>query len=143
MGFEDTAGMRDTVVSIAEAYPKLAIAGSALLCYTLLCRALRYQRVRRMRSKYPYKTRDDMAHMTGEEAFEIQRDLMEAEFPFTTNKALQFALFRTYGIPTISKLLVQTKQLSSKEHAPRVCTSPFFTSDIADISPSATSTPKS
>ena len=33
-------------------------------------------------------------------------------FPFVFQKALQFALFRTYGIPSVSKLLVQTKQLS-------------------------------
>ena len=33
------------------------------------------------------------------------------------NKSLQFALFRTYGIPTISKLLVQTTQFSEESTA--------------------------
>ena len=47
-----------------------------------------------------------------EDAFFIQQSLSELEFPFTFEKALQFALFRTYGIPSISKLLVQTGELS-------------------------------
>ncbi|KAH7028366.1 hypothetical protein B0J12DRAFT_714139 [Macrophomina phaseolina] len=129
MGFEevfrplsfalDAAALRKSVLSFAQDHPKLAIGGSALLAYTLLCRALRYQRMRRMRSKYSYRTWDDMAQMTNEEAYEIQKELMQCEFPFTMNKALQFALFRTYGIPTISKLLVQTKQLSDVRYAPR------------------------
>ena len=58
--------------------------------------------------------------MTTTDAQEIQWDLYQLEFPFTTQKSLEFALFRTYGIPTISKLLVQTKQLSDRKHAPKV-----------------------
>jgi len=50
--------------------------------------------------------------MTNTDAFYIQQALVELEFPFMFEKALQFALFRTYGIPSISKLLVQTSQFS-------------------------------
>lgn len=50
--------------------------------------------------------------MTNSDAFFIQQAIVELEFPFIFEKALQFALFRTYGIPTISKLLVQTSQFS-------------------------------
>ncbi|KAL8838047.1 MAG: hypothetical protein Q9170_002283 [Blastenia crenularia] len=50
--------------------------------------------------------------MTDDDAFQIQITLAQLEFPFTFTKALQFALFRTYGIPSISKLLVATSQLS-------------------------------
>ncbi|KAL8929775.1 MAG: hypothetical protein Q9208_000919 [Pyrenodesmia sp. 3 TL-2023] len=50
--------------------------------------------------------------MTDDDAFEIQKIIAEFEFPFTFTKALQFALFRTYGIPSISKLLAATSQLS-------------------------------
>lgn len=57
--------------------------------------------------------------MTAEHAQEITQYVMSLEFPFTTEKALQFALFRTYGIPTISKLLCQTKQLAELSIAPR------------------------
>ncbi|KAK0659986.1 Mycophenolic acid synthesis protein B [Lasiodiplodia hormozganensis] len=123
MGAEDVLkvllGKADNVPGFIETHPKLTFGASVLLCYTLLCKALRFQRLRRMQSKYPYMTRGDMARMTNEEAQEIQKELIQCEFPFTMNKALQFALFRTYGIPTISRLLVQTQQLSEKEHAPR------------------------
>lgn len=128
MGVEDVLkvllGKADNVPGFIETHPKLTFGASVLLCYTLLCKALRFQRLRRMQSKYPYKTRGDMARMTNEEAQEIQKELIQCEFPFTMNKALQFALFRTYGIPTISRLLVQTQQLSEKEHAPRVSIAP-------------------
>ncbi|KAI4257139.1 MAG: hypothetical protein LQ352_001779 [Teloschistes flavicans] len=50
--------------------------------------------------------------MTDEDAVEIQFILTQLEFHFTFEKSLQFALFRTYGIPSISKLLVATSQLS-------------------------------
>ncbi|KAL8907256.1 MAG: hypothetical protein Q9207_001497 [Kuettlingeria erythrocarpa] len=50
--------------------------------------------------------------MTDNDAFEIQKTIAELEFPFIFTKALQFALFRTYGIPSISKLLAATSQLS-------------------------------
>ncbi|KAL8686601.1 MAG: hypothetical protein Q9224_005397, partial [Gallowayella concinna] len=50
--------------------------------------------------------------MTDEDAFNIQENIAQLEFPFTFTKALQFALFRTYGIPSISKLLVATSQFS-------------------------------
>ncbi|KAL1646877.1 hypothetical protein SLS58_003012 [Diplodia intermedia] len=109
----------DNVPDCVKGHPKLAFGTSVLLCYTLLCQALRFRRLRKMRSKYRYKTRGDMARMTNQEAQEIQKELIQSEFPFTMNKALQFALFRTYGIPSISKLLVQTQQLSEKEHAAR------------------------
>ena len=55
--------------------------------------------------------------MTNDDAYSIQRDISELEFPFTFEKSLQFALFRTYGIPTISKLLVQTSQFSESNTA--------------------------
>ncbi|KAL8771158.1 MAG: hypothetical protein Q9209_003329 [Squamulea sp. 1 TL-2023] len=50
--------------------------------------------------------------MTDNDATEIQSIIAQLEFPFTFQKALQFALFRTYGIPSISKLLVATSQFS-------------------------------
>lgn len=80
--------------------------------------------------------------MTDEEAFEIQKQIGQLEFPFIFLKSLQFALFRvrknsshrifipitilsnrkqaknlpqTYGIPTISNLLTKTSQFSNSE----------------------------
>lgn len=53
--------------------------------------------------------------MTDDNAALIQQYLCELEFPFTYTKALQFALFRTYGIPSISKLLAGTSQFTNPE----------------------------
>ncbi|KAJ6140384.1 hypothetical protein N7471_006870 [Penicillium samsonianum] len=50
--------------------------------------------------------------MTDQDAWAIQKTIMQTEFPFIVLKSLQFALFRTYGIPTISTLLLKTSQLS-------------------------------
>lgn len=47
-----------------------------------------------MHKKYPYVTREDMANMTDDHAFEIQKATAQLEFPFMFVKALQFALFR-------------------------------------------------
>ena len=55
--------------------------------------------------------------MTNEDAYLIQQGISGLEFPFIFDKSLQFALFRTYGIPTISKLLVQTSQFSEESTA--------------------------
>ena len=87
--------------------------------YLLIVRILRYQRVHSTHAKFPYTSRDDFASMTLEHAFRIQQSLAELEFPFTFHKALQFALFRTYGIPSISELLMHTKQLSTPATAPK------------------------
>lgn len=73
-----------------------------------------------------------MNKMTDYDAFAIQKTILQTEFPFIVIKSLQFALFRvcrpyihhqrrlkthlileqTYGIPTISSLLLKTSQFS-------------------------------
>lgn len=55
--------------------------------------------------------------MTVHQASKIQISLAQLEFPFFYETALQFALFRTYGIPSISSLLAATQQLSSASMA--------------------------
>jgi hypothetical protein len=55
--------------------------------------------------------------MTLDDAHSIQFALPELEFPETFSISVFFALFKTYGIPSISKLLVATGQLSSPELA--------------------------
>lgn len=51
--------------------------------------------------------------MTLKDAYEIQLPLAQLEFPTSFSISVFFALFKTYGIPSISKLLVSTGQLSS------------------------------
>ncbi|KAL1604661.1 hypothetical protein SLS59_003856 [Nothophoma quercina] len=57
--------------------------------------------------------------MSAEEAWQIIKYVQSQEFPWMTKKALSFALFKTYGIPTISKLLCETQQLGKVEYAGR------------------------
>ena len=104
--------------------PQLALLAFSPYIYLILCLSyltlvafFRNQRLRSILLKHHYPTRPSFAAMTNEDAYMIQQSIGELEFPFTFEKALQFALFRTYGIPTISKLLVQTGQFSEESTA--------------------------
>ncbi|KAI5288822.1 hypothetical protein KEM54_004821 [Ascosphaera aggregata] len=86
--------------------------------YLLIVQILRYRRCNAQLHKYRHcAERKTMGRMTTQEAWEIVNDTAKLEFPTSSLLALQFALFRTYGIPTISKLLVKTGQLGKSEHA--------------------------
>lgn len=90
-----------------------------ILLYLVIVALLRHQRLRQTLKAFPYNTRSSFSSMTDADAAQIQLVLSELEFPFTFEKALQFALFRTYGIPSISKLLVATAQFSDMKTAPK------------------------
>lgn len=62
--------------------------------YPILCSLLRFRRMRWLHRKYDFPTRESLARMTDDEAWEIQKVLLQLEFPFFYIKALQFALFR-------------------------------------------------
>lgn len=109
--------------------------------YLILCSSLRYRRRIELQKKFPDQAA--LAKMTTVEAQVIVNKLVELEFPLTVLTSLQFALFKvsissslthlrwlipqhTYGIPTISQLLVDTQQLAHKDHSskryvPRFC----------------------
>ncbi|KAI4611935.1 hypothetical protein J4E80_007386 [Alternaria sp. BMP 0032] len=55
--------------------------------------------------------------MTVKDAHSVHVSLTELEFPIIFHTSTFFALFKTYGIPSISKLLVATGQLSCPETA--------------------------
>ncbi|ESZ91349.1 hypothetical protein SBOR_8257 [Sclerotinia borealis F-4128] len=85
--------------------------------YLLAIHYLRFSRRDSMVKKFGYNTRESFKYMTNTDAQKITSYIGELEFPRFYKTSLQFALFKTYGIPTISKLLVDTKQFSSKETA--------------------------
>ena len=87
------------------------------LSYLTLVAFFRNRYLRSTLVGHAYQTRTSFASMTNEDAFLIQLRIAELDFPFTFEKSLQFALFRTYGIPSISKLLVQTSQFSEARTA--------------------------
>lgn len=91
---------------------------ASIALYLGICQVLRFQKLKSMVKKYGFGTtaRPSFADMTIQEAHEIQDQVSTSEFPAIFEKGLQFALFRTYGIPSISKLLVQTAQLGTSEN---------------------------
>ncbi|KAJ5135199.1 uncharacterized protein N7515_004477 [Penicillium bovifimosum] len=105
-----TAMSKVTTMTASELAP---YAAGLLLAWPVLAMSLRYRRMRKLQKKYKYPTRESLSKMTDQEAYEIQKEVAQLEFPFMFVKALQFALFRTYGIPTISGLLTKTSQFSN------------------------------
>ena len=47
---------------------------------------------------------------------EIYRNLVMHEFPWDMNQALSFALFRTYAVPGIGRLLDATGEFTGRTH---------------------------
>ncbi|EAU31828.1 conserved hypothetical protein [Aspergillus terreus NIH2624] len=93
---------------------RAAVAATLVATYLAACASLRFRRLRSIHKAYPqYATREGMARMTAHDAWAIQKRILQLEFPSVSLKALQFALFRTYGIPTISSLLLRTSQFSN------------------------------
>ncbi|KAK6542646.1 hypothetical protein TWF694_006589 [Orbilia ellipsospora] len=98
-------------ISISSPY---LLASGIFAAYLLLCSVLRFRRMNWMRDHYGYRTRESFSKMTLKDAHAIQVDLAELEFPRVFSASVFFALFKTYGIPSISKLLVQTGQLANE-----------------------------
>ncbi|KAK9371924.1 uncharacterized protein V1513DRAFT_453982 [Lipomyces chichibuensis] len=88
----------------------------AFLLYVLLCSLLRFQRRDAMHKKFNY-TRATFSKMTNVDAQAIMSYLSELEFPKIFLTSIQFALFKTYGMPSISELLVATGEFSTPENA--------------------------
>ncbi|KAK4970890.1 hypothetical protein LTR42_007867 [Elasticomyces elasticus] len=104
-----------------------AILLCAAMLYLALVRTLRYNRSNAVKREYP--TRESYRNMTLEEAWTIQSLLAEVEFPTVFSSSIFFALFKvfstidqgkyrltlhqTYGIPSVSRLLAATGQLTN------------------------------
>lgn len=83
----------------------------AVGAYLSLQRFLRYRRREEhteIYAKLLTKTSETEKHQKLELARQIQQGIGNVEFPFTYRKSLEFALFRTYAIPSISSLLAKT-----------------------------------
>ncbi|KAI1845509.1 hypothetical protein JX266_008367 [Neoarthrinium moseri] len=80
--------------------------------YLALCQALRFQREKSMRRRYGFPDRASLRKMTVEDAQKIIKELASLEFPQMSETSLQFGLFKTYGVETISRLLLGTRNLT-------------------------------
>lgn len=73
----------------------------ALLLWVGICKLLRHRRLRLISSMDPIR-----------DAVALSKLTLYVEFPLLSKKALEFALFKTFAIPSISKLLAATRQFS-------------------------------
>jgi hypothetical protein len=87
------------------------------IVYLAIVAKLRYRRSRWLIEKYGMRSRQDFHRMTTDDAQAILQELVEMEFPKLMGLSIVFALFKTYGVPSVSSLLVSTGQLASLETA--------------------------
>jgi hypothetical protein len=85
----------------------------------VLCSALRFRKEKKLLRKYQYTGRESLVHMSNDDAQAINKTLMAYEFPKLYTASLQFAIFKTYGFETMSKLIVATKSFSDPSTAPK------------------------
>lgn len=87
--------------------------------YLALASSLRFRRRQKMYKIYPYSTRESMGKMTDHDAWAIQKQILQMEFPFIVLKSLQFALFRVGHTrhPSISKLTIRRHTASRQYQA--------------------------
>ncbi|KAI1308316.1 hypothetical protein F5Y03DRAFT_393551 [Xylaria venustula] len=83
---------------------------TAVVGYVLFCTTLRNSQKRAMERRFNFNDRTSLAKMTLKDAHAIQTWLAEQQFPSVFSAAIFFALFKTYSIPSISKLLATTRQ---------------------------------
>ncbi|KAI1748904.1 hypothetical protein F4782DRAFT_542572 [Xylaria castorea] len=87
----------------------------AVLGYVVLCRALRYRGEKRLRRRMGFPEggdREALSRMTNSQAQQIISYLSSYEFPEFHLLSLQFGLFKTYGVESISRLLLATRNLT-------------------------------
>ncbi|RVD83387.1 uncharacterized protein DFL_007774 [Arthrobotrys flagrans] len=112
----------DVVSSTAKDIPVLKVlCASTIVSYLLIVRHLRHRNLnkflRTVQNECGIVTKSsDLSICHAEQAVKL---MGQWDFPRITRLALQFALFRTYGIPTISSLLWKTRQLAQRSTAHR------------------------
>ena len=93
---------------------------STLLAYLCTVSLLRFNRLKNFHRQFDHSfSQKSLSKMTVDEAFTIHDSLVHLEFPTIFSTATMFALFKTYGIPSISNLLVTTGQLCNSSTVPK------------------------
>ncbi|KAL0581167.1 hypothetical protein V5O48_000857 [Marasmius crinis-equi] len=94
-------------------WPTVTVPSLILLTWAGLVQAFRWRRHNYIQRVYGPKYTSGT--MTAEDAQQIINLLIQYEMPLILEYALAFALFKTYAIPSISKILASTKELSTSE----------------------------
>lgn len=99
-----------SLLTISTTNPSLKY-GLLLVAYMALVRHLRYRRINGLLRKYPDPT---LPLHNLNVAGEVFTATGAHEFPYVNVMSLEFALFKTYAIPSISKILAATKQFATQ-----------------------------
>ncbi|KAG0747444.1 hypothetical protein G6F57_001640 [Rhizopus arrhizus] len=98
------------ILSIAtSSYRSIAISSTLLvvISYLIYVRQRRYKHLHNMIKKYP----DPRVVLENHDiAMEIYSDIFRKEFPLFARSSLEFALFKPFATPSVSKLLVSTRE---------------------------------
>ncbi|KAK7459669.1 hypothetical protein VKT23_009650 [Stygiomarasmius scandens] len=104
--------MNTTSIPINPLYVFLPL----ILCYLFSVRLRRWSHYKQTHAKFlPRYTSYGPSSLSITDAQEIIRASMQFDMPSLVYYGTSFALFKTYGIPTISKILIKTKELGSME----------------------------
>ncbi|KAI9474106.1 MAG: hypothetical protein EXX96DRAFT_580615 [Benjaminiella poitrasii] len=90
--------------------PTVILASASILAYLGLVRYLRFKAINDIRKKHP-NPKDALTNI--DTANEINAITAKKEFPFLSRESTEFALFKTFAIPTISKLLAATGEFAT------------------------------
>ena len=112
----------------------LITAAFALLVWVTYCRSQRYKRVNKLKLEYGEMKEDQMSMETAQKIFQTT---IRLELPWIVERGLEFALFATYSIPTISSLLAKTGFLlddtaGSRAEQTAIIFEEFLTWDVND-----------
>ncbi|KAF9869665.1 hypothetical protein CkaCkLH20_12852 [Colletotrichum karsti] len=116
-GGHTPARIMDYTTSMPATLPTLSMLAALFAGWVILCSALRFRRINNLQKRMGYTDRVSLARMTNDDAQIILRNMIEFEFPKFYTLALQFAIFKTYGFETMSKLIVATKNLADPKNA--------------------------
>ncbi|KND88003.1 hypothetical protein TOPH_07382, partial [Tolypocladium ophioglossoides CBS 100239] len=93
--------------------------GLAFVACATACSLLRFRRLNDIRSRYKFPDRASLSRMTHADAQAIAYNVSSFEFPLFYDLALRYALFKTYAIENIAKLLFSASDLAKYNHAPK------------------------
>ncbi|KAK1987505.1 hypothetical protein LZ30DRAFT_163945 [Colletotrichum cereale] len=93
------------------------IAVALITGWIVLCAFLRFRRIVDLQKKMGFTDRGSLARMTNDQAHLILKNIIEFEFPKMYILSLQFAIFKTYGFESMSRLIVATKNLADPANA--------------------------
>ncbi|KAI1459849.1 hypothetical protein F4805DRAFT_33536 [Annulohypoxylon moriforme] len=99
--------------------PWMQIIFPAVLVYVSLCQALRFNRANGLRRRLGYPDRASLAKMTVANAQQVIKILNVWESPLFQFLGLEFGLFKTYGVESISRILLATGNLTDPVRSPK------------------------